>query len=105
MPPDSAAANPLLSSWTAPYGLPPFAAIQPAHFEPAFTQALREHGQAIEAIADQPQPPDFDNTVAAFDRSFARLHRLGMVFDNLCSSETSPQLQAVQRQMAPVLAA
>lgn len=105
MPPDSAAANPLLSSWTAPYGLPPFAAIQPAHFEPAFTQVLSEHGQAIEAIADQPQPPEFDNTVAAFDRSFARLHRLGMVFDNLCSSETSPQLQAVQRQMAPLLAA
>jgi peptidyl-dipeptidase Dcp len=104
MPPDSAA-NPLLSPWTAPYGLPPFTAIQPAHFEPAFTQALREHGQAIEAIADQPQPPDFDNTVAAFDRSFARLHRLDMVFDNLCSSETSPELQAVQRQMAPLLAA
>ena len=78
MPPESAS-NPLLAPWTAPYGLPPFAAIQPAHFEPAFGQVLQEHKDAIEAIADQAQAPDFDNTVAAFDRSFGRLHRLAML--------------------------
>jgi peptidyl-dipeptidase Dcp len=98
-------ANPLLSSWTAPYGLAPFPEIQPAHFEPAFAQALQEHREEIEAIAHNPQPPDFENTLAAFDRCGRRLMRIGMVFHNLCASETSPELQEVQRRLAPVLAA
>ena len=102
--PSEPAANPLLSPWTAPYGLAPFAAIEPAHFEPAFTQALQEHLDEIDAIAHDPRPADFGNTVAALDRSGQRLGRLSMVFYNLCASHTSPALQEVQRHMAPVLA-
>jgi peptidyl-dipeptidase Dcp len=104
MPPDRAA-NPLLAPWTAAYGLPPFAQIQAHHFPPAFEQVLQEHREAIAAIGEAAAPPDFDNTVAAFDRSFRALGRLRMVFYNLCASETSAELQQVQRQMAPVLAA
>ncbi|GAB3758101.1 M3 family metallopeptidase [Ramlibacter monticola] len=99
------AANPLLSTWTAPYGLAPFDRIQPAHFEPAFAEALKAHREEIEAIAHDPGAPDFENTLAALDRCGRRLGRLNMVFNNLCSSETSPELQEVQRRMAPVLAA
>ncbi len=97
--------NPLLSPWTAPYGLAPFAQIRPEHFEPALTQAMQEHRAALDAIAANPQAPDVDNTLAAFDRSAGRLRRVAMVFHNLCSSEASPELQEVQRHMAPVLAA
>ncbi|HEY0822378.1 MAG TPA: M3 family metallopeptidase [Ramlibacter sp.] len=97
--------NPLLAPWTAPYGLAPFADIHPAHFEPAFAQAMQEHRETLDAIADDSRPPDFENTLAAFDRSAAGLHRIGMVFHNLCASETSPELQEVQRRIAPVLAA
>lgn len=103
--PSASPTNPLLPPWTAPYGLPPFAAIEAAHFEPAFEQLLREHRDAVDAIAANPEPPDFENTVAAFDRSPARLQRLSMVFHNLCSSETSPELQEAQRRVAPLLAA
>ncbi|MEJ8837522.1 M3 family metallopeptidase [Ramlibacter sp. AN1133] len=103
--PSDPSTNPLLAAWTAPYGLAPFAAIEPAHFEPAFAQALQEHREEIEAIAHDPRPADFENTLAAFDRCGRRLGRLGMVFHNLCASHTSPALQAVQRRMAPVLAA
>jgi peptidyl-dipeptidase Dcp len=104
MPLDTAA-NPLLAPWTAPYGLAPFDAIRPAHFEPAFTEALREHRAAVDAIAQAAEPADFANTIAALDRCDRRLARISMVFHNLCSSETSPELQDVQRRMAPVLAA
>ena len=104
MHPDSPA-NPLLAPWTAPYGLPPFAEIQARHFPAAFEQRLQEHRDTVAAIAESAQAPDFDNTVAAFDRASRPLSRLRMVFYNLCASETSPELQQVQRQMAPVLAA
>ncbi|HET8748807.1 MAG TPA: M3 family metallopeptidase, partial [Ramlibacter sp.] len=103
--PSDPAPNPLLSPWTAPYGLAPFALIEPSHFEPAFAQALQEHRAEIDAIAQDPQAPDFENTLAAFDRAGRRLSRIAMVFYNLCASETSPALQEVQRRMAPVLAA
>jgi peptidyl-dipeptidase Dcp len=99
------ASNPLLQRWDAPYGLPPFRRISPEHFEPAFEQAMCEHRTEIEAIAANPEPPGFDNTLAAFDRSGLRLARIEAVFDNLCASATSPALQAVQRRMAAPLAA
>ena len=96
--------NPLLAPWSAPYGVAPFDAISPAHFEPAFAVALQEHRDEIEAIARDPRAPGFDDTIAAFDRSGRRLAPIAMVFHNLCASHTSPELQEVQRRMAPVLA-
>src|SRR4051812_11379527 len=104
MPPQSSA-NPLLASWTAPYGLAPFPEIAAEHFEPAFAQALQVHRDEVAAIAQDPRAPDFENTLAAFDRSGRRLGRIAMVFHNLCASHTSPALQDTQRRMAPVLAA
>lgn len=97
--------NPLLLPWTGPYGLPPFAEVRPAHFEPAFTHAMREHMAELDAIAADARPADFDNTLAAFDRSGALLFRIHRLFDNLCASHTSPELQSVQRALAKPLAA
>jgi peptidyl-dipeptidase Dcp len=97
--------NPLLRPWTAPYGLPPFAEVQPAHFAPALTQAMQQHRDELDAIAASPEAASFDNTIAAFDRSGRTLGSIQMLFQNLCASETSPALQEVQRQMAPALAA
>ncbi len=97
--------NPLLQPWTAPYGLPPFDAIRAEHFEPALRQAMVEHLDELRAIAQQPDAPSFDDTVAAFDRSGRLLARIASVFYNLTASETSPALQAVQRAMAAPLAA
>ena len=100
-----ATSNPLLQDWNTPYGLPPFAVLQPGLFEPAFTAALEEHRAEIDAIGCNPQPPHFDNTIAALDRSGRLLDRIESLFHNLTSSETSPDLQAVQMRMAPQLAA
>ena len=100
-----AARNPLLQTWDTPYGLPPFAKVRAEHFEPAFEAALEEHRAEIDAIGCNPQPPHFNNTVAALDRGGRLLDRIEGLFHNLASSETSPELQAVQMRMAPLLAA
>jgi peptidyl-dipeptidase Dcp len=97
--------NPLLRPWETPFQLPPFEQIRPEHFGPAFETAVGEHAAEIAAIADSPEAPTFDNTVAAFDRSGRRLTRIEQVFFNLTASETSPALQAVERDVAPMLAA
>jgi peptidyl-dipeptidase Dcp len=97
--------NPLLQTWDAPHGLPPFALLRPAHFEPALREAMRRHREELAAIAGQPAAPSFANTVAAFDAAGKLLARVAAVFYNLTSSATSPELQAVQRAMAGPMAA
>ncbi|MDR7267599.1 peptidyl-dipeptidase Dcp [Pelomonas saccharophila] len=96
--------NPLLQDWAGPHGLPPFADIAAAHFQPAFDLALAEHRAEIDAIAGQADAPSFANTLAAFDASGRRLTRLEHLFYTLAASATSPELQAVQRAMAAPLA-
>ena len=97
--------NPLLAPWRAPFGLPPFEAITPAHFAPALHEAMRVHRAELDAIAADARAPDFDNTVAAFDRCGRLLARVEAVFHNLSASATSPALQAVQRELAAPMAA
>jgi len=97
--------NPLLQPWDTPHGLPPFSRFEPAHFQPAFEAAMQAHHGELQAIAQQAEAPSFDNTVAALDRSGRLLGRIESVFFNLTASETSPALQAVQREMAGPLAA
>ncbi|WP_457446253.1 M3 family metallopeptidase [Roseateles sp. P5_E4] len=96
--------NPLLHDWAGPHGLPPFADITPAHFQPAFDAALAAHSAEIDSIAAQAAAPDFANTVAAFDAGGRQLTRLEHLFYTLAASATSPELQAVQRALAAPLA-
>ncbi len=98
-------ANPLMSAWTGPYGLPPFDAIRAEHFEPAFEAALAAHRAELDAIAASAEPPSFANTVAALDRGGRALTALEHLFSTLSASASSPELQAVQRRMAAPLAA
>jgi peptidyl-dipeptidase Dcp len=100
-----AALNPLLADWNTPYGLPPFAAVQAAHFVPAFEVAMAAHRAELDAIAQQSAPATFDNTLAALDQSGRLLERISLLFHNLTASETSPALQAAQLELAPRMAA
>jgi len=97
--------NPLLADWTTPFALPPFDRIEPAHFPPAFEAAMKAQRAEVEAIATQTEGPGFDNTVAAFDRSGRLLSRIESAFHALAASHTSPEIQAVQRDLAAPLAA
>ncbi len=97
--------NPLLAPWNGPFGLPPFEEVRAEHFAPALEEAMRQHLADIEAIAKRTAPPTFENTIAALDCSGRLFGRICALFWNLTSSETSPALQAVERDMAPILAA
>ncbi len=97
--------NPLLRAWDAPHELPPFAEARPEHFAPAFAHAISAHAVEVAAIARNTAAPTFENTIAALDASGRALSRIELLFWNLSSSETSPALQAVERDWSPKLAA
>ncbi|WP_027929740.1 M3 family metallopeptidase [Amycolatopsis thermoflava] len=88
-----------------PYGLPPFDRIADEHFGPAFEAGLAEHAAEIEAIAGNPEPATFENTIVALDTSGRLLQRVSSVFFNLTSSDTNPARQELQAEIAPKLAA
>ncbi|MEM9026752.1 MAG: M3 family metallopeptidase [Pseudomonadota bacterium] len=97
--------NPLRKSWDQPFGLPRFGEISVAHFQPAFDAALDAHTTEVAAIATNGDAPTFANTVVALECSGDELERIAHVFFTLAAAHTSPELQAVQRTMAPRLAA
>ena len=99
----NAGENPLLAPWTGPSEAPPFARIEPRHFRPAFDAALSEARREIGAIAANPEAPDFANTIGALERGGRTLERVASVFFNLAGAETSDELQAIEREIAPVL--
>ena len=96
--------NPLLQTWDTPHGVPPFDRIAPAHFGPAIEAACAENLAEIAAIRDNPALADFENTIAALERAGATLDRVTGVFYNLTGAHTNEALQAVEREMSPVLA-
>jgi peptidyl-dipeptidase Dcp len=97
--------NPLLNEWTAPYGMPPFAEIRPEHFLPAFDAALATHMDEIAAIVADPAPPGFANIAEALERSGRQLQRVGSVFFNLAGTDSTEQLQEIEREIMPRMAA
>ncbi|MEN3534502.1 M3 family metallopeptidase [Microbispora sp. ZYX-F-249] len=100
----TSAANPFLSPSTLPYGLPPFQEIGEEHYAPAFEQGMAEHIAEVEAIAENPAPPTFENTIEALEKSGALLDRVSAVFFNQASSDTTPGVQEIQKDVTPKLA-
>ncbi|KAJ3017895.1 UNVERIFIED_CONTAM: hypothetical protein HDU68_011427 [Siphonaria sp. JEL0065] len=100
-----ATSNPLLSDWSQfPFGLPPFEAIKPSDYQPAIEAAQVDHLEEIKAIANNPEPATFDNTIKLYDRAGAQLGSILRVFYNLTGSLNVPELQKVERELAGPLA-
>ena len=99
-----AAANPFFKTWDTPFGLPPFDAIRPEHFAPAFERALAEHKAEIETIETTSEVPTFENTILALEASGKAITRVNAVFWNLSGAHTDDALQAIERDIAPELA-
>jgi peptidyl-dipeptidase Dcp len=96
--------NPLLEPWTGPFEAPPFDRVEPHHFRPAFDAALKGARREIDAVATDPAAPTFANTIEAMERSGRSLDRVGKVFSNLAGAATNDELQAIEREIAPILA-
>ena len=96
--------NPLLEPWTGPFEAPPFDRFEPHHFRPAFDAALAQARAEIDAVAADPTAPTFANTIEALERSGRNLDKVASVFFNLTGAHTNDELQAIEREIAPVLA-
>jgi peptidyl-dipeptidase Dcp len=98
--------NPLLAKWEGPYGgVPPFDRIEIPLFKPALEAAMAEQLGEIDKIAKDPAAPDFENTIAALERSGHTLDRVSTLYGIWSATMNSPEFQVVQREMAPRLAA
>ncbi|MEL0114565.1 MAG: M3 family metallopeptidase, partial [Rickettsiales bacterium] len=95
--------NPAIGEWSGPLGLPAFSAIDDSDFEPAFDAALRAHLADIDAIAENPQVPTFENTIVALERAGALLTKVSGIFWNLTGAHTNDTLQALERKLSPEL--
>jgi peptidyl-dipeptidase Dcp len=97
--------NPFLSRSDLPYELPPFELIREEHYSPAFERGMAEQLEEIAAITGNPEPPTVENTLVAMERSGRTLTRVSAVFFNQTSSNTNPDLQRIEADIAPKLAA
>ena len=98
--------NPLLAKWEGPYGgVPPFDRVQIPLFKPALEAAMAEQLAETEKIANNPVPPDFENTIAALEQTGQSLDRVSTLYGVWSATMNSPEFQVVQREMAPRLAA
>ncbi|WP_336646156.1 M3 family metallopeptidase [Microbacterium sp. USHLN186] len=99
------AENPLLSPPPLAYELPDFARIRPEHYLPAFEAAFAEHLHEVRSITGEPGAPTFENTIDALERSGALLDRIAHTFYTVSSADATPEIQAVDEQLAPLMAA
>lgn len=97
--------NPLLEPSPLPFGYPAFDRVRDSHYAPAFSQGMAEHLREVEAIANNPSEPTFENTLVALERSGQLLGRVQRLFFNLVGAHGNDALRAVEKEMAPKLAA
>jgi peptidyl-dipeptidase Dcp len=97
--------NPLFKPSTLPYQAPPLDKITNAHFKPALESGMAEQRREMETIANNLAAPTFDNTITAMERSGELLSRASAVFGSLSASNTNPELEALQTELAPKFAA
>jgi peptidyl-dipeptidase Dcp len=98
--------NPLIQPWPGPYGgVPPLDRVQVQHFVQAFEASMEDYRAQLQAIADNPDPASFDNTIAAYEAAGRTFHRVQAVYGVWSSALSSSEFQAVEREMEPRLAA
>ena len=97
--------NPLLEDWQTEFTLPPFDRITDDHFAPAFETAMANGSAAFAAIAENPEPPSFTNTIEAMELADAALDRVAGVFFKLASTDSNPAREALQRDLSQKLSA
>ncbi|HEX7121700.1 MAG TPA: hypothetical protein VF178_04955, partial [Gemmatimonadaceae bacterium] len=97
--------NPLLRASTLPFQAPPFDRIADSDYAPALEEGMRRQIVEVERIADQSDPPTFENTIVALERSGELLDRASNVFFGVTQANTNDTLQAIQTEFAPRLAA
>ncbi|HET7757521.1 MAG TPA: M3 family metallopeptidase, partial [Steroidobacteraceae bacterium] len=97
--------NPFFSPSPLSFELPPFDRIHDSDYVPAFETGMRDELKEVAAIARNPRPPTFENTIVALERSGRLLRRVEHVFSNLNACNTDPEMQRIDTEMAPRITA
>lgn len=98
--------GPLTAEWSGPFGgVPPLDRVKVEHFQPAFAKAMAAYREEIRAIAENPDPPTFENTLAALERAGRMLDRVQAVYGIWSSTMSTPEFRQVEQDIEPKLAA
>jgi peptidyl-dipeptidase Dcp len=97
--------NPFYSPSPLPFHAPDFTKIKDSDYQPAIEAGMAEQLKEVQAIADNPEPPTFDNTIVALEKSGQMLNRVGSVFFGVVSANSDPDLLKIRSIEAPKLAA
>jgi len=96
--------NPLLVQSTLYLQAPPFDQIREENYMPAFDEGMKQESAEMRAVADQPTPPTFDNTIVAMEKAGQTLRRVNYVFSHLAGTMDDPAMEKIQNDVAPLLA-
>jgi peptidyl-dipeptidase Dcp len=100
------AANALLANWQGPYGgVPNFQTAKLADLKSALEAGMAENLAEIDAVANNPEPPTFANTIVAMEDTGRTLDRIFTYWGIWSSNLSSPEFRAIQREMVPALSA
>jgi len=102
---DFGPSNPFFAPSVLPFQAPPFDKIKDEDFQPAIEAGMAQQQAEIQAIANNPDAPTFDNTIVAMEKSGQLLTRVMEVFDGVTGANTNDALQKVKTIEAPKLAA
>ncbi|HEV3182254.1 MAG TPA: M3 family metallopeptidase [Steroidobacteraceae bacterium] len=97
--------NPFAAPSTLAFHLPPFDRIRDSDYRPAFEAGMADELRQVAAIAHNSEPPTFANTIVALERSGRLLERVDTTFSNLNACNTDSEMQQIDTDMAPLLAA
>jgi len=97
--------NPFYTASKLPFQAPPFDKIKDSDYQPAIEAGMAQQRKEMQAIADSPAPPTFENTVVAMEKTGALFNRVMLVFNGITGANLNPDLQKVQDYEAPRLAA
>ncbi|MCG6960722.1 peptidyl-dipeptidase Dcp [bacterium BMS3Abin03] len=97
--------NPFFTVSKLPFQAPQFDKIKDSDYKPAFVEGMKQQLEEIEKIADNPEPPTFENTLVELEKSGQLLTRVALIFNALTSANTDSVLQNLQEEIAPMLAA
>lgn len=93
----------LLHPFATPFRVPPFDQIKVDDFEPAILEAIDRASAEIDNIANNPEPPTFENTIAALENSGEDLGRVLGVFFPLLSALCDRRMMDISEKIMPRL--
>ncbi len=97
--------NPFMKEWDTPYGVPPFAEIEDAHYMPAIKAGILRMRDEVAAITANDEVPTFGNTIVALETTGALLSKVSSTFGNIANTDTNDTLRDLEGEIYPLLTA